>query len=120
MRKIRVTNSFSHFHEIVFTTNLNEKNGNSFVFILKPDEKFTKTKKNKIKNEFLKTCNSDLLLYCVCYVAKDFIGVKKDPSSKGKRFDFWQTKKVYCFMTYFPFVSFFLDVIVSFLSKSFY
>ena len=101
---------------IIFANNITELNGNSFIFVLKPDEKFTKSKKSKIKNDFLKTCNNELLLYCICYVAKDFIGVKKD-AQKQKKYEFWQTKKVYCFMTYFPFFNFFLDIIVSFLSN---
>lgn len=97
------------FYRILYPNNINDYNGNCFVFILKPDEKLLKLKHNKTKHEFLKLANNEMQLYCICFIAKDFIKVSKP--------EFLATKKAYCFMTYFPFFDFFFEIIVSFLSN---
>lgn len=81
--------------------------------------------------------NPSKTLYCVCFKVKDFIESTKLESSKisnsgtsstqllkshstsnmsKTRMKFWQTEKVYTFVTYFPLVKFFLRIITNILN----
>ncbi|EAS06095.2 DENN (AEX-3) domain protein (macronuclear) [Tetrahymena thermophila SB210] len=85
--------------------------------------------------QLLEKINPSKTLYCVCFKVKDFVESTKLDSSTiannnitnlqksystsniGKqKMKFWQTEKVFCFVTYFPFVKFFLQIITTVLN----
>ncbi|KAL4433553.1 hypothetical protein ABPG74_002950 [Tetrahymena malaccensis] len=85
--------------------------------------------------QLLDKINPSKTLYCVCFKVNDFVESTKLDSSTmannnntnlqksystsniGKqKMKFWQTEKVFCFVTYFPFVKFFLQIITTVLN----
>lgn len=123
-----------------------EQRDRSFVFVLKCDEDIEKeincqykislnSSKNLRKVSLLQTSNPNHLKYCICFVSNDYqqVTIKKSCSpskedKKKKKKDketttdeeyetvFFSTKKVYCFVSYYPFIKFFTDVIISILN----
>ena len=123
-----------------------EQRDRSFVFVLKCDEDIEKeincqykislnSSKNLRKVSLLQTSNPNHLKYCICFVSNDYQQVtikkscspsKEDPKKKKKEKErttddeyetvFFATKKVYCFVSYYPFIKFFTDVIISILN----
>jgi hypothetical protein len=88
----------------------------AFVFIMKTEESFqNKNKKIRASHPLLEILNPNHYLYCICCLAKDYteIGIQKNQ----KRPEFWATKKIYSFVTYYPLMEMFLEVISQMLGK---
>lgn len=104
----------------------------------------SKTQLRKVS--LLQTCNPNHLKYCICFIVNDYqhflrktnkINKKKASKtsinnnftnsnhnnfnnnnniSENEESFFFSTKKVYCFVSYYPFIKFFTDVIISILN----
>ncbi len=63
-------------------------------------------------NVVLLSSNTNLVIFCICIVAYDFVTLKRtNPTTKKQTKEVWVIPKIYCFMTYYPFFKFFLDMI---------
>ena len=56
---------------IAFTYNPNEHYKKSFIFTLKSDEYYDTNKDNE--DPFLTLLNPDKILYCICFIKKDYL-----------------------------------------------
>ena len=83
--------------------------------MIKSDESFNP--QQSFNHKVLNECNPNYNLYCICMISKDFISLKNN--TRKKKTKVWNTKKIYCFVTYFPFIKFFLDLSTFLLSKKF-
>ncbi|KAL4449911.1 hypothetical protein ABPG74_015030 [Tetrahymena malaccensis] len=116
-QQIRLTDSLSQLNEIIFSNNMAEANNNCFVFAIKSKEsyKFQKNKECSIykqneHQELLDICNPSNLLYGICFRVKELV-------ENGQNKNCWKTNKLFCFLTYYPFHRFFLDIISSMLNQ---
>ncbi|KAL4499118.1 hypothetical protein ABPG72_017020 [Tetrahymena utriculariae] len=116
-QQIRLTDSLSQLNEIIFSNNMAEANNNCFVFAIKSEEsyKFQKNKEGSIykqneHQELLDICNPSNLLYGICFRVKELV-------ENGQNKNCWKTNKLFCFLTYYPFHRFFLDIISSMLNQ---
>lgn len=85
-----------------------------FIFSLKSDDYFVKA---EAEDAYLKAINPGKLLYCVCLASQDFIGMRqKQGQYRVKKNEVWRYPKVYCFLTYYPCVEFFQELLLSILN----
>ena len=67
------------------------------------------------KNEnFLEQCNPQQNLYCICYSFEDYYYILNKSNN-----EYFSGSSIFCFVTYFPFVKFFFDLIFDLLSNFF-
>lgn len=73
------------------------------------------TEKSKDKsslNPVLPSSNPHISLYCICFTTENFVTI---PSVAGGNKEdekaVYLTPLTYCFLTYYPFISYFLDII---------
>lgn len=123
-----------------------EQRDHSFVFVLKCDEDIEKeinyqykvsldSRKKLRRVSLLQTSNPNHLKYCICFIANDYqhftykakskikdskkINMKNNVSTLSTNDEesyFYSTKKIFCFVSYYPFIKFFTDVIISILN----
>eukprot|EP01017_Pseudomicrothorax_dubius_P051605 TRINITY_DN9966_c0_g1_i5.p1 TRINITY_DN9966_c0_g1~~TRINITY_DN9966_c0_g1_i5.p1 ORF type:complete len:260 (+),score=41.30 TRINITY_DN9966_c0_g1_i5:65-844(+) len=116
IRRLRTSNSFSELNRIVFANNFNEQAENFFVFLI--NSELTNLRDAGIRDEVLLATNPSLNYYCVCVRTRDYFDLtpEEDRQKGHKARRVYSHQTVHCFMTYFPFIRLFLDIIVTFLN----
>ena len=127
--KIRVTNSFSQIHEyelflvigatvkcrIMYVANGSENNSNCFSFTINTPNSYEKKRDKKSSgNSVYEEINQYQKLFIICYIKNEHVAVHTSPHVRS---EFWLVKRVFCFVSKFPFFKFFLDFLTFFLSK---
>lgn len=93
---------------MIFATNISAQCNKSFIFTMKLQEPpFFEP------NSLISILNPNKLLYGICFISDDYLEITKN---KNKR-EFFLVPRVYCFITYYPFIKLFIDLIVMILSK---
>ncbi|KAL4433492.1 hypothetical protein ABPG74_002889 [Tetrahymena malaccensis] len=121
-QRFKMTDSLSQINEIMFANYVVEYNENCFTFVVKTDDSFKKQSHFQNSNKLLDTCNPSKLLYGICFKIKDIVeddskGIENTAKTLANSQNFWITKRAICFLTYYPFVKFFLDIISSLLNQ---
>jgi len=71
----KMLNSLIFNKRIAFTYNPNEHYKKSFIFTLKSEDYYNSNKANE--DPFLQLLNPDRILYCICFVKKDYLETVK-------------------------------------------
>lgn len=131
--------NYGELNEILLISNsLFQHRRNAFVILLKNDEDLFKSSVSQLKLfingersemrkvSLLETSNPNHFKYCICFLVRDYIAVPASPQTqKNKKngkitadqdFEYIETEKVLCFITYYPFIRFFTDIILSILN----
>ncbi|EAS06158.1 DENN (AEX-3) domain protein (macronuclear) [Tetrahymena thermophila SB210] len=121
-QRFKMTDSLSQINEIMFANYVVEYNENCFTFVVKTDDSFKKQSHFQNSNKLLDICNPSKLLYGICFKIKDIVeddskGNDNSAKTLANSQNFWITKRAICFLTYYPFVKFFLDIISSLLNQ---
>ncbi|KAL4482588.1 hypothetical protein ABPG72_005831 [Tetrahymena utriculariae] len=121
-QRFKMTDSLSQINEIMFANYVVEYNENCFTFVVKTDDSFKKQSHFQNSNKLLDMCNPSKLLYGICFKIKDIIeddskGNENTAKTLANSQNFWITKRAICFLTYYPFIKFFLDIISSLLNQ---
>ncbi len=77
----------------------------SFIFMVKNEESYLQDTGDP--KDVLRMCNPNKVLYAVCMMTTDFYCTKVN----GTR-AFWEVQKIYCFLTKYPFMKLFFDLII--------
>ncbi|KAL4442912.1 hypothetical protein ABPG74_010801 [Tetrahymena malaccensis] len=105
----------------------NNMTSDQFVFTIKTNqsyEKYDNSSKNSIstQKDIVDVANPNNLLYCICVQQKTFIDFKdpkqssKNQKQKLKKEFYYEVESVYCIVTKFPHIQFYLEVIENILS----
>ncbi|EAR90683.1 DENN domain protein (macronuclear) [Tetrahymena thermophila SB210] len=94
----------------IFKNNFSKNSPNSFVFSMLGDtSQVTDTSQ---LNPVLLNANPNLSLYFICHTTENFVTVPATPGAgKDEQNAVYLVPITYCFMTYYPFISHFLDII---------
>jgi len=111
VKKIK-TSSFSCAEEIMFNMKYAELNKNCFIFPLLSEETHDQIKK---LDDIIEASNPSRLLYFVCIKTEDFFKTESSNTPRKSK-EIWVVEKAYCFMTYYPFMPFFFEVLIKFLT----
>ncbi|KRX02949.1 P-loop containing nucleoside triphosphate hydrolase [Pseudocohnilembus persalinus] len=123
---LNMTNSFSQLNQILYANyTIEPQNSDSNCFVLAfrvEDYKYADRKKSV--NNFIDKMNPSRTLYAICYKFQDFTEISGENQSQNNNFQFEgnkggfiQNQKVLCFLTYFPFIEFFLKIMTQILKQ---
>ncbi|KAL4426589.1 hypothetical protein ABPG74_009281 [Tetrahymena malaccensis] len=94
----------------IFKNNFSKNSPNSFVFSMLGDTSEV-TDRSQL-NPVLLNANPNLSLYFICHTTENFVTVPAQPGTgKDQQNAVYLVPITYCFMTYYPFISHFLDII---------
>lgn len=90
------------------------------IFTIKSQE-FESDQKEYSNIALLEACNPQKLMYGICLSVYDYIETTPDDVkltfANRKKRTFWRYKKAYCFLTYFPFIELFQDLLIAIISR---
>jgi len=119
IKRIKSTPSFSGLNPIIYTSSDYEQRSRCFAFPLLSRNFEAPEEPESVWGEVIQTSNPDKLLYIICINFKDFVTMS-DKGSKDKkslsRVKYWEVNKAMCFMSYYPFTTFFFDVLMKILN----
>ncbi|KAL4465724.1 hypothetical protein ABPG72_015125 [Tetrahymena utriculariae] len=94
----------------IFKNNFSKNCPNSFVFSMLGDT--SKVTDRSELNPVLLNANPNLSLYFICHTTENFVTVPATPGAgKDEQDAVYLVPITYCFMSYYPFISHFLDII---------
>ena len=95
-------------NRIAFSGNRFELITNSFVFTIKSEQFYEQCSSD---NVVLNTINKERILNCYCMKINDFC------KHGDSNYSLWEVKKVFCFVTVFPLLDLFIELLLSLINK---
>ncbi|KAL4466853.1 hypothetical protein ABPG74_010450 [Tetrahymena malaccensis] len=118
-RKIKISTSFRKVTQFILSNSKTMIQNKFYMFTMKSSTHYDII--NYKDQSVLNQINPHRLLYCYCFKNRDYLETTYDESNfqveNHKNRSFWETKRVYCFVTLYPFQELFQEMLINVLNQ---
>ena len=103
-----INDSFSNLNDIMFNNKYERMNSNCFVYTIKSSEAYDFEVQ---LDEVIEKSNPNRLLYIISIKIEDFCHIRGENANNTNQ-ENWKIEKVFCIVTYYPCINFFIQFLI--------